>query len=280
MTAAKPVPEPSLWTLDDIPWADFRPDRVDPDVLKIVKAAALVEFNGDDYAEYLCNVFAGDAAFQTAARHWAVEEVQHGEALGRWAQLADPDWDFAAAVKAFRAGYRVDISADQSVRGTRTGELIARCIVETGTSSYYSALADRTEEPVLKVICRRIATDEFRHYQLFYKHMKRYVAAEQLRPMERLRIALGRIAESEDDELAFAFHAANAPRDSDYDRKSALAAYMGRASRLYRRRHVTNLVPMVLRAAGLKARGWFLKPLQGAVWWLWSVNAWRYRRMT
>ena len=49
------------WTLDDISWIDFRADQVDPEILKIVKAASLVERNGRDYANYLCSVFAGDA---------------------------------------------------------------------------------------------------------------------------------------------------------------------------------------------------------------------------
>ncbi|MGB1875778.1 MAG: hypothetical protein ACPHGY_02470 [Rhodospirillaceae bacterium] len=41
------------WTLDDIPWQDFDPAKVNPEVLKIIKAAALVERNGADYGQYL-----------------------------------------------------------------------------------------------------------------------------------------------------------------------------------------------------------------------------------
>ena len=74
-------------------------------------------------------------------------------ALGRWAQLADPSWDFEAAFARFRAGYKLPLDATASVRGSQAGEMMARCIVETGTSSYYSALKDATDEPVLKQIC-------------------------------------------------------------------------------------------------------------------------------
>ena len=38
-----------------------------------------------------------------------------------------------------------------------------------------AAVAD---EPVLKVICHKIAGDEFRHYKLFYTHLQRYLAKE------------------------------------------------------------------------------------------------------
>ena len=102
------------WTLDDIPWDRFDASKVDGELLKIVKAASLVEYNGDDYAEYLCNVFVDDTDFQGEARRWAAEEVQHGEALGRWAQMVDPSWDFDAAVKRFRAGYRITVDSTES----------------------------------------------------------------------------------------------------------------------------------------------------------------------
>ena len=99
------------------------------------------------------------------------------------------------------------------MRGSRTGELIARCMVETGTSSYYTALGEATGEPVLKQICRHIAADEFRHFKLFYDHMRRYLAREHISLLRRLRIAAGRIGESEDDELAYAWHCGNESGD-------------------------------------------------------------------
>ena len=71
------------WTLDDIPWERFDRSRVDPEVVKVVKAAAMVEANGGDYAKYLCNVFHDDLEFQQVANDWAMEEVQHGMALAR-----------------------------------------------------------------------------------------------------------------------------------------------------------------------------------------------------
>ena len=160
----------------------------------------MVERNGRDYALYLNRVFADDPDFRAAADRWAVEEVQHGDALGRWAMLADPGWDFEAAFARYRAGYQIALDAEASIRGSRSGELIARCMVETGTSSYYTALAEAAAEPVLTEICRRIATDELRHYKLFYDHMRRYLAREQLGLLARLRIAAGRIGETEDDE--------------------------------------------------------------------------------
>src|SRR5690242_20942997 len=242
------------WTLEQIPWTRFDPTRVDPEIVKLVKAAAMVEFNGGDYATYLNRVFADDPQFQAVATDWAQEEVQHGQALARWAKLADPDFDFQTAFKRFTAGFSIDVDTERSVRGSRAGELVARCIVETGTSSYYAALREATDEPVLKEICRNIAADELRHYKLFYSHLRRYLEREGLTGWKRLKVTLGRLGESEDDELAYAYFAANHP-DQVYDRKRFNRAYVRRAYAVYRRHHVERGVAMALKASGLTPNG-------------------------
>ena len=243
------------WRIDQVAWDRFDPERLDPEIVPLVKAAAMVERNGDDYALYLQSVFHDDPDFHQAAAHWAEEEVQHGDALGRWAMLADPAWDFEAAFARYREGYKIDIKADASIRGSRTGELIARCMVETGTSSYYTALGEATEEPVLKEVCRLIAADEYRHFKLFYDHMRRYLARENLSFPKRLRVALGRIGESEDDELAFAFHCGNEAVGTPYSHDRCIAGYMGRAMRYYRFRHIERGMGMVFKSVGLAPRG-------------------------
>jgi len=255
------------WTLDDIPWDRLDRGKVDPEVLRIVKAASLVEQNGGDYAHYLCNVFHDDPAFQGVARHWGDEEIQHGQALGRWAELVDPDFDHAKAAERFTAGFRVDLDATKSVRGTRSGELIARCIVETGTSSYYSALAEAVHEPVLKAICKHIAADELRHYKLFYGHLKRYLERERLGFWSRLRVAAGRVAESEDDELAYAYYAANETA-APYQRKRYNNAYARRAYRVYRAHHIERGMAMIFKAVGLTPNGRLNRMASRLAWWV------------
>src|SRR5262249_37494202 len=152
------------------------PARVDPELVKVVKAASLVERNALDYAAYLCSVFADDPEVQRTAHQWAAEEVQHGMALGRWAQIADPSFDFEGAFQHFIAEIKLPLDATEPVRGSRCGEWVARCVVEPATSSMYTALSQAAAEPVLKQICQNIAADEFRHYKLFYTHLKRYLA--------------------------------------------------------------------------------------------------------
>ncbi len=243
------------WRLEHLPWDSFDPARVDPVLVPLVKAAAMVERNGGDYGIYLDRVFADDPDFRAAAALWAEEEIQHGEALGRWATLADPGWDFDAAFARYREGYRIALDATSSIRGSRAGELIARCMVETGTSSYYTALAESADEPLLRRICAQIAADEFRHYKLFYDHLRRYLGRERIGLPRRLRIAAGRIGESEDDELAFAWHCANEAGAARFDRRRCAAAYLAGAMRCYRFRHVERGVGMIFKAVGLPPRG-------------------------
>ena len=135
------------WTLDEIPWHCFDSSRLDSEIVKLVKAASLVEYNGEAYAHHLCRIFADDPEFQGNARRWGEEEVQHGKALARWAELADREFDFETAFRRVQAGYHVDFDREVSRRGSRSGEMIARCMVEVGTSSYYSVLRDAVEEP-------------------------------------------------------------------------------------------------------------------------------------
>jgi len=256
------------WKIADLPWAQFDPSKVDAEIIKIVKAAALVEYNAHDYAHYLCNVFPDDMLFQQAVKDWSLEEVQHGEALGVWTEKADPSFNFQSAVARYTAGYRVNVEAAESIRGSHAGELIARCIVETGTSSYYTALADATQEPVLKAICRNIAADELRHYKMFYDYLKKYIEREGLSRLSRLKIGLSRIQESEDDELAYAYFAANAPFDAVYNRPLYTSAYMIRAYPFYRKQHVERVVAMVFKACGFKPHTAWQGMVNHVAWWL------------
>jgi hypothetical protein len=268
------------WRIEDVPWDQFDPTKLNPEIVALVKAAALVERNGVDYGTYLNRVFVDDPAFCAAADRWSLEEVQHGDTLGRWAMLADPGWDFENAFRRYKEGYHLPLlDADFSVRGSLTGELIARCMVESGTSSYYSALGDAAQEPVLRDICRLIAADEFRHFKLFYDHMKRYLTRERVGILQRMRIALSRIGESEDDELAYAFYCGNQPPEATYRHDQAIAGYMSRAMTMYRYRHMERAVGMILKAVGLKPRGRLSAAAGQGAWWFMCRRRDKFRRL-
>ena len=104
------------WSLDDVSWNRFEPAKVDTDILRVVKAAALVEANARSYVDYLCFVFYDDPEFQDAARAWAAEEEQHGLALAKWAKLADANFDFDESFMRFADTIKLPVGARCAAR--------------------------------------------------------------------------------------------------------------------------------------------------------------------
>lgn len=265
------------WGLDDIGWEKFDPSKVDPDLVMAVKAASLVEANSHDYVVYLLNVFHEDTHLHDLIRRWGDEERMHGMALAEWARHADPAFDFEDALRRFRAGYQLPLDVTDSVRGSRAGELLARCVVECGTSSYYSAIRDAVEEPVLKQVCHLIAGDEFRHFKLFYDNLQRY-EGDRLGLFRRIKVALTRVNEADDDELSFAFHCANFGPEVPYDRVRSLNAYGRRAYRNYRYGHLARAISMIMKAIGLPPHGAVAAITQRGAWWLWEKRTRKLER--
>jgi len=261
------------WTLDDIPWSQFDASKVEPDLLAAIKAAALVELNAPDYVSYLKRIFKGASAETLSAiEQWGCEESQHGRALGRWAELADPNFRLDEAFARFRKGYRpshFESTDPDSIRGSKRGEMIARCVVESGTSSYYSAVRDATREPVLKEIASRIASDEYRHYKLFFDTLNAQDEPD-LPFWRKLLVAAGRISESDDDELSYAYYCANVRAEdeaanpylrSKYVRQSFLAGM-----EIYRPRHIHKLTQMVAKVLGARAQGRLVDLTSAFIW--------------
>jgi hypothetical protein len=260
------------WTLDNVDWSRFDPSKVSAPLLAAVKAASLVEYNAPDYVTYLKRVYKG-APDDTIRRieHWGEEEIQHGLALARWAEMADPGFDFTSAFGRFRALYQAEHfqTGHGSVRGSRRGEMIARCVVESGTSSLYSAIRDAAHEPVLREVAGRIAADEFRHYRLFYDILQGETEPD-LPMWRKLWVAVTRVNESDDDELACAYYCANvAPAEmgeKPYRRRIYARAYQEKIMAFYRRHHIDRLVKMVVKPTGLNPAG-PLSRIASAVLW-------------
>jgi rubrerythrin len=193
--------------------------------------------------------------------------------------MADPTFDFQGAMKRFRDGYRpAHFNAEQkeSVRGSRRGEMIARCVVESGTSSYYAAIRDATEEPVLKEVAGRISADEYRHYKLFYETLQKQDEPE-LPFWRRLMVAVARINESDDDELAFAFYCASVRPEEEaakpYKREVYAKASYAESMKVYRRHHIRKLVQMVAKAIGSDPQGRLANIATALVWRMLRIRA-------
>jgi rubrerythrin len=263
------------WTLDDINWGAFDRDKVDPELVKAVKAAALVEFNSPDYVTYLKGVFRDQPDLFEDFEQWGREEAQHGRALSAWARLADPEFDFESRFARFRAMQGIETEAIESIRGSRAGEMIARCVVESGTSSFYTAIKDYTHEPCLQQIVTYMAADEFAHYRCFFSIFKRFEEIEPISMLARVRVAAERVREANDFELAAAYFCANcdpSATDDAFSVRRFADAYQRRALLVYREQHINRLISMVLKAGGLEPRSWLGENICWLTW-----RGWQYR---
>ncbi len=158
------------WSFGDIPYGLIERSRVADDtyLFYMVAAASLVEINSDLYTRNLQEYFRGDAEINDwLVRHWQHEEIRHGEALKRYVNTVWPDFDWDRALRRFVADY-ARLCRPERLGPTRTLELAARCVVETGTASLYTMLSRLSPEPVLARLFTLIRNDEVRHYRNFY----------------------------------------------------------------------------------------------------------------
>jgi len=158
------------WRLEELDFSALDAAKVQArdDIFLLVCSASFVESGADLYAQNLVDYFVGDAeAGAWLDAHWMAEELQHGLALKAYVQQVWPDFDWDGAYADFLAEYSKLCTTDE-LEPTRGQEMVARCIVEMGTTTYYQALHAVSDEPVLRDLCWRIRTDEVQHYKHFY----------------------------------------------------------------------------------------------------------------
>jgi hypothetical protein len=175
----RPVATRRHWSIDDIPWHEICRDAAaqTKGLFYLVASASLMESATDLYTENLIEYFADDKEVTSwLENYWLPEELQHGEALRRYVQVAWPDFDWEPAREQFVEEFRP--YCDISLEPTRSQEMASRCVVEMGTASYYRTLSCASPEPVLATLTRHIAADEVRHYKHFYRYFRRYRDAE------------------------------------------------------------------------------------------------------
>jgi hypothetical protein len=195
------------WSIDSIPYRALEVERVKDNALLfyVIAAASFVEITSDIYTRNLVDFFRGDAdVVDWLERAWEREELQHGRALKRYVELAWPDFDWDSAYQSFLAEFQGFCSVDQ-LAATRTLEMAARCVVETGTAAFYRTLAEMSPEPVLRDIAAAINADEVRHYRHFYRFFLCYSERERPSRVAVAHALWARIGEVDAEDAFYAF---------------------------------------------------------------------------
>jgi hypothetical protein len=249
---------PLPWRIEDIDLTriDRRRAATNEDLLLLLCAASFIESGTDLYTSNLTAYFDGDPEVSAWLNdEWEPEELQHGRALKAYINHVWPEFDWDTSFRNFFEEYSTTCSVEEFEK-TRALEMVARCVVETGTATLYRAINECSDEPVLKEITDHIRTDEVRHYKHFFKYFKKYNLIEGNGRLAVLGALLRRVIEikSEDSEIAlrhvFATRYPERAHDTEYNR-----ARTARISSLVRRNLSADMcVKMLLKPLDIPAR--------------------------
>lgn len=246
------------WRIEDIDLSRIDRSKAvsNEHLLLLLCACSFIESGTDLYTSNLSSYFNDDPEISAWLNdEWEPEEMQHGRALKNYIHHVWPEFDWDTAFKNFFAEYSLTCSMEDFEK-KRALEMVARCVVETGTATLYRAINQCSDEPVLKQITDNIRTDEVRHYKHFFRFFKKYNKIEGNGRIAVLGALLRRVLEmkNEDSEIAlrhvFAIRYPDRARDSAYNRDLS-----ARVNKLVKRNLSADMcIKMLLKPLDLPAR--------------------------
>jgi hypothetical protein len=215
------------WSIEEFDFSQIDRQRAvaNEDLLLLLCAASFIESGTDLYTRNLSLFFVGDSEVSAWLKNeWEPEELQHGRALKAYIAHVWPEFDWETAFHDFFEEYSKTCLLEEFEK-TPALEMMARCVIETGTTSLYQAIGKCSDEPVLKAITNNIRADEVRHYKHFYRYFKKYNETEGNSRLEVLGTLMRRVIEIRDEDSAIALRHVLAVRypgrvnDSEYIRE-------------------------------------------------------------
>lgn len=194
------------WSVDEIDYASIDRERVRDNrtLFYLLTAASYMESGSDTYAGNLARYYEETPeAANWLAQHWEREELQHGLALRRYVEHVWPEFDWARGYARFFDEYS-QTCVDANLEASRALEMAARCVVETGTASYYRALQAASDEPVLRELTRRISADEVRHYKHFFQYFNLLNSRERIGRLKVFGALARRLLEIKNEDVEIA----------------------------------------------------------------------------
>jgi len=248
------------WGLDQIPFEQIQVSQVrsQEDLFYLVTSASFIEIASDLYTSNLIQLFAGDDdVVQWLEQKWQHEEMRHGYALRDYVRHVWPEFDWQSAYDDFFQEYSAMCTMEE-FEPTKGLEMVARCVVETGTATFYTALSQHSSEPVLSGIAARIRAEEVGHYKHFYQYFRQYNQHETPGRWRVLGAIRRRIVEARNSDAEVALWHVYAHKHPGADRredKQAFQAMVSGLGKAVKRHYPVNMAAkMVLRPLSLPPR--------------------------
>lgn len=184
----QPLVGPRRWRVEAVDWQRIDRSRIahNETLFYLLSSASFIESGSDLYTRNLVQHYAGSAnVAEWLHQQWEPEELQHGRALALYVQAAWPEFDWQRAFDSFLAEYG-PLCNMEALEENRALEMVARCVVEMGTTVYYQTLRGMSDEPLLTELLGHIRSDEVNHYKHFLAYFRQITATQ---PVSRLRIA-------------------------------------------------------------------------------------------
>ncbi len=182
----------------------------------VICTASFIEITSNIYEQNLVKFYEDDTGITAwLEKTWMPEEIQHGKALKKYINTVWKNFDWDEAYDNFKKEY-IPLCKLEYLQKSKAKEMLARMVVETGTSTFYKAIskyADDLNEPILKEIAKNISKDEIYHFEIFEKAFKKYCEKEDISKTDIIKILYARLKEANSEDLKIAFKNVN-PNES------------------------------------------------------------------
>ncbi|QDF29471.1 ferritin-like domain-containing protein [Halarcobacter anaerophilus] len=187
-------------------------------LFKTMIIASFIEITSHIYERNLNEHYKNDEeTTQWLQQTWEPEEVQHGESIKRYINTIWPEFDWEKHYNLFTNDY-LPLCKVEALEPTKAGEMIARMVVETGTSTFYKTLvnyAKELKEPVLEDLASKISKDEVYHFEMFEKVFKKYKDEEKLTRNDITKVLYTRLNVINNEDIKIAFEAIQSEQSYD-----------------------------------------------------------------
>lgn len=215
---------------EDVAYGTIDVDKVRDNnfLFNLLAIASFIEITSDVYAANLSNYYKDCKEAVTWLNDvWEIEEIQHGKALKRYVLQVWPEFDWQKAYDRFLNSYLPLCNID-AFQPTQAKEMLARMIVETGTSTFYHALREYSkdlDEPVLERLAHFINKDEISHYGYFDHYFKHYNNNEKNSRSEIIKVIVNRLREANDEDIKLGFYALYNQTHDEQELQKAFAIF-------------------------------------------------------